>query len=128
LVQAGGQLVVTYDRTTAQPSFTLIDGSATLGAAGWSLAANGINTGQGAVTVDTIQMTAAPLSLQAQVSGLALDPAAGASFDQARVLYLPDSTAGGQTIAGFELVIDSTSAGYIVTTTTLLPTAQASQP
>jgi hypothetical protein len=128
LVQAGGQLVVTYDRTTAQPSFTLIDGSATLGAAGWSLAANGINTGQGAVTVDTIQMTAAPLSLQAQVSGLALDPAAGASFDQARVLYLPDPAGGGQTVAGFELVIDSTSAGYIVTTTTLLPTVTASQP
>ncbi len=128
LAQANGQLVVTYDRTTGQPSFRLIDGSATLGAAGWTLAANGINAGQGEVTVDTIQMTAAPLSLQAQVSGLTLDPAAGASFDQARVLYLPDPAAGERTVAGFELVIDSTSAGYIVTTTTLLPAATASQP
>ena len=128
LAQAGGQLVVTYDRTTGQPSFALIDGSAALGAAGWSLAASGVNAGQGEVTVDTIQMTAAPLSLQAQISGLTLDPTAGASFDQARVLYLPDPAAGERTVAGFELVIDSTSAGYIVTTTTLLPTATASQP
>lgn len=128
LAQAGGQLVITYDRTTGQPSFTLVDGSATLGAAGWMLAANGINAGQGSVTVDTVQMSVDTLGLQAQVSGLTLDPTAGASFEEARVLYLPDPAAGGQTIAGFELVINSTSAGYIVTTTTLLPTATAAAP
>lgn len=128
LAQADGQLVVTYDRTTGQPSFTLIDGSATLGAAGWSLAANGINTGQGEVTVDMVQVTAEPLSLQVQVSGFAVDAAGGATFDQARVLYLPDTAAGQRTVAGFELLINSTSAGYIVTTTTLLPTITASQP
>lgn len=126
LAQAGGQLVVTYDRATGQPSFTLVDGSATLGAAGWNLAASGINAGQAGVTVDTVQMTAAPLSLQAQISGISLDPTAGASFEEARVLYLPDPAAGQRNVAGFELVISSTSAGYIVTTTTLLPTAQAS--
>ena len=111
LAQAGGQLVVTYDRTTGQPSFTLVDGSATLGVAGWNMAANGINAGQGSVTVDTVQMTAAPLSLQAQISGLALDSAAGASFEEARVLYLPDPAAGQRNVAGFELVITSTERG-----------------
>ncbi|HSN75867.1 MAG TPA: hypothetical protein VL334_12395 [Anaerolineae bacterium] len=128
LAQANGQLVVTYDRTTGQPAFSLIDGSATLGVAGWNLAVSGINADQGAVTVDTVQVTAEPLSLQVQVSGFAVDAAGGASFDEARVLYLPDPAAGQRSVAGFELLIDSTSAGYIVTTTTLLPTAQATAP
>ncbi len=77
-------MVITYDRTTGQAAFSLINGSATLGATGWNLAANGINAGQGSVTVDTVQMSAEPLSLQVQVSGLTLDPTAGASFEEAQ--------------------------------------------
>jgi hypothetical protein len=128
LAQTGGQLVLTRDPSTGQPALTLRNGSAVLGVAGWTMAVSGINAGAGGATVDTVQMTVAPLSLQAQVTGLAVDDSTGVTFDQARVRYLPDTAAGNAGVAGFELVIDSTEAGYVVTTTTLLPTAQASQP
>ena len=44
----------------------------------------------------------------------------GMTFDQARFLYRPVDQ---RTVAGFELVVDSTDAGNIVSTTTLVPTA-----
>lgn len=97
-----------------------------LGAAGWTVPVSGINAGAGGATVDAAQMTVAPLSLRAQATGLATDDSNGVTFDPARVRYLPDPSAGAAAIAGFELVIDSTEAGYIVTTTTLAPSATAS--
>jgi hypothetical protein len=60
------------------------------------------------------------------VTGVAVSEGSGVTFDQARVRYLPDPAAGNTAIGGFELVIDSTEAGYIVTTTTLVPAATAS--
>lgn len=125
-VQAGGQLVLTYDQTTGQAVMNLRNGSFSLGASGWTLAANGINSAPGGATMDTLVLTAEPLGVQAQVSGLTLDQASGMTFDQARVLYLPNPIAPDRTVGGFELVIDSSDAGYVVTTTTLLPSATAS--
>ncbi len=126
LAQTGGQLVLTRDPATGQPALALRNGSAVLGTAAWSLAANGINVGPEGATVDTVQMSLAPLNLQAQVTGVAVSAGSAVTFDQARVRYLPDPAAGATAIAGFELVIDSTEAGYIVTTTTLVPAATAS--
>ncbi len=128
LGQTGGQLVITTDPATGQPVVMLRNGSATLGAAGWNMAVSGINTGPTGASVDTVTVSAEPLGVQAQVTGLEVSDSSGASFDQARILYLPPQSAETRTVAGFELVIDSTEAGYVVTTTTLLPTAQASQP
>jgi hypothetical protein len=126
LAQTNGQLVFARDQATGQPALALRNGSAVLGTAAWNLAVEGVNVGPKGATVDTVQMTLAPLNLQAQVTGVALEESSGMTFDQARVRYLPDSTAGAAPIAGFELVIDSTEAGYIVTTTTLVPAATAS--
>ena len=123
-VQTGGQFVFTYDRVTGQPSLSLLDGSAQFGVAGWTMAFDGVNAGQKGASVDTMLLTAEPLGVQVQVNGLAVDDSSGLTFDQARVLYQPDP-ASGQAVAGFELVVDSTDAGYVVTTTTLLPTAKA---
>ena len=123
-VQTGGQFVFTYDRVTGQPSLSLLDGSAQFGVAGWTMAFDGVNAGQKGASVDTMLVTAEPLGVQVQVSGLAVDDSSGLTFDQARVLYQPDP-ASGQGVAGFELVVDNTDAGYVVTTTTLLPTAKA---
>jgi hypothetical protein len=128
LAQTNGQLVFTRDPATGQPALTLRNGSAVLGTAAWNLAVSGVNAGQNGATVDTVQMTLAPLNLQAQVTGVAVSEGSGVTFDQARVRYLPDPAAGNTAIGGFELVIDSTEAGYIVTTTTLVPTARADQP
>lgn len=122
---ASGQLVFVVDPTTGQPQLALVNASATLGAAGWNLAVNGINTGTQGSSVDSLVLTAEPLGIQAQVSGLAVDEVNGVTFDQARFLYQPQQTAEQTAVAGFELVVDSTDAGYVVTTTTLLPTAKA---
>ncbi len=127
VAQTGGQLIITADPVTGQPAVSVRNGSAVLGVAGWSLAVNGINTGPDGASVDTVTVSAEPLNLQAQVTGVAVSEGSGVTFDQARVRYLPDA-AGATTIAGFELVVDSTEAGYIVTTTTLVPTARADQP
>jgi hypothetical protein len=126
LAQIDGQLILARDPATGQPALVLRNGSAVLGTAAWSLAASGVNVGPQGATVDTVQMTLAPLNLQAQVSGVAVSGDSGMTFDQARVRYLPDPAAGATAIGGFELVIDSTEAGYIVTTTTLVPAATAS--
>ena len=123
LVQADGQLVYGVDPTTGQPSVALLDGQAVLGVAGWTLAANGINTGQGSASVDTLWFTAEPLGVQTQVTGLSTN-ANGMTFEQARFLYQPAPSAEGSAVAGFELVVDNTDAGYIVTTTTVVPKAQ----
>lgn len=123
-VQTGGQFVFTYDQATGQPDLALRDGSMQLGVAGWNLAFDGVNTGQQGTSVDSILLTAEPLGVQAQVSGLAVGDSTGLTFDQARFLYQPDPS-NGQAVAGFEMVVDSTDAGYVVTTTTLLPTAKA---
>lgn len=126
LGQTGGQLVITTDPATGQPTVALRNGSATLGAAGWSMAASGINYGPNGAAVDAVTVSAEPLNLQVQVTGLEATDGSAATFDQARVLYLPAQTGQARAVAGFELVISSTEAGYVVTTTTLLPTAQAS--
>jgi len=55
-----------------------------------------------------------------------VSPGSAMTFDQARVRYLPDPTTNNTAVGGFELVIDSSDAGYMVTTTTLLPSATAS--
>ena len=119
---ANGQVVFVVDPATGQPSLSLVDASATLGVAGWNIAVNGVNTGAQGTSVDTIVLSAQPLGVQAQVSGIAVDASSGMTFDQARFLYRPVEQG---TVAGFELVIDSTDAGYIVSTTTLVPTAKA---
>lgn len=126
LAQTNGQLVFARDPATGQPALALRNGSAVLGTDAWNLAVNGVNVGPNGATVDTVQMTLAPLNLQAQVTGVAMGGSSGMTFDQARVRYLPDPAAGNTAIAGFELVIDSTEGGYIVTTTTLVPSATAS--
>jgi hypothetical protein len=117
-----GQLVFTYDRATGQPSFALRDASAVFGVPEWNVALTGVDAGKAGVQVDTIAMTAAPVGIQAQVNGLAMSSASGVTFDQASFLYRPAPADGGQSIAGFQLVVDSTEAGYIVSTTTLVPT------
>ena len=54
-----------------------------------------------------------------------MSSANGVTFDQASFLYQPVPSETAQPIAGFQLVVDSTEAGYIVTTTTLVPANKA---
>lgn len=126
LAQTSGQLIYAQNPATGQPALALRNGNAMLGAAGWNMVVSGVNVGPGGATVDAVQMTMAPLNLQAQVTGVSLANGSGVTFDQARVRYTPERMADNRAIAGFELVVDNSEAGYIVTTTTLVPSATAS--
>jgi hypothetical protein len=125
LAQTSGQLIYAQDPATGQPVLALRNGGAVLGAAGWNMVVSGVNVGPGGATVDAVQMTMAPLNLQAQVTGVSMANGSGVTFDQARVRYTPERMADNRAIAGFELVVDNSEAGYIVTTTTLVPAATA---
>jgi hypothetical protein len=118
---ADGQVVFTYDSTTGEPTLMLRNANAQFGVPAWNVAFNGITTGKQGSTVDSIVVTAAPIGVQAGVDGLAVTPEAGMSFDQAWLLYQPAQPTGEEAIAGFRLVVDSTEGGYIVSTTTLVP-------
>ena len=118
---ADGQVVFTYDRTTGEPTLMLRNANAQVGVPAWNVAFAGINTGKQGATVDSIVVTAAPIGVQAGVDGLTVEPAAGMSFDQAWLLYQPVEPTGEEAIAGFKLVVDSAEGGYIVSTTTLVP-------
>jgi hypothetical protein len=121
VASADGQVVFTYDRATGEPSLMLRNANAQLGTPAWNVAFAGVNAGQQGATVDSVVVTAAPIGVEAGVDGLTVEPAAGLSFDQAWLLYQPAQPTGQEAIAGFKLVVDSTEAGYIVSTTTLVP-------
>jgi hypothetical protein len=124
LAQAQGQLVFGYDPTTGQPNVALRNGRAIVGVpGGWAMAVDGFNAGQDGASMDTLYLVAEPIGVQTQVSGLAVDSTSGPTFEQARFLYQPTEPAEAG-VAGFELVVDNTAAGYVVSTTTLLPKAQ----
>ncbi|MCP4166200.1 MAG: hypothetical protein GY759_09945 [Chloroflexi bacterium] len=127
LAEASGQLIFTYDQAAGQPVVALRNGSAALGVADSYLAVNGINVSPDGATVDSVQMSFAPLSLQTQVTGVAIDDSSGLTFDQAMVRYRPDTAEGNRPFTGFDLVIDSSEDGYVVTTTTIFPVARADQ-
>jgi hypothetical protein len=90
---------------------------------GWTVAVSGFNVDLDGPWTDAIYLSAEPLGVQTRVSGLAVDSTNGLTFDQARLVYQP-AQPEGTAVAGFELVVDSSDAGYVVTTTTLLPKAQ----
>ena len=125
LAQASGQLIFTYDQADGQSAVALRNGNAVVGVPGANLAMNGINVSPDGAMVDSVQMAFAPLSLQTQVTGVAFHDNSGLTFDQAMVRYRPDSAYGNLPLAGFDLVVDSSEYGYVVTTTTMVPVAQA---
>jgi hypothetical protein len=63
--------------------------------------------------------------VEAQVTDLTVGGSQGLTFGQARFAYRPAASASGQASAGFEMVVDSTDAGYVVTTTTVVPMAKS---
>lgn len=125
VAKAGGQLVASYDLSTGQSSLALHNASAVVRVSGWNLAVLGVNADDAGTSADSIIVSAEPWGLQAQVEDVTIDDSKGLSFGRAKVSYQPASGADGQEPGGFEMTIEPTDAGYVVTTTTLVPVATA---
>jgi hypothetical protein len=113
---AHGELVTVVDRTTNQTQFALQNAGATVAVPGWTLALDGIDTGPGGTSMDSFMVQATQLGLTAEVNGLAMTETGQFVFDDATIQYAPQTSA-----TGFEMQITRTDAGYVMTTTTMLP-------
>lgn len=119
--QVDAQLYFVNDPTRRQTGVAMGKGQVTFEIPGWNVRVDGINSVEGGVKVDTVSLTSAPLDLKAEVTGIVATTTAGVSFEQAKVTYTP----GGS--GGFEATIQHTNAGYVLTTTTVLPTVATSK-
>jgi len=111
-----GQLYVINDPATRLAGVALSKGNMAFQVPGWNLQMEGINSVKGGVKIDTISLAAAPLELTAEMTGVMVSDTAGFSFDQAKVAYAPGRN-------GFEMTVTRNNAGYVLTTTTVLPVA-----
>jgi len=114
-----GQLYVINDPATRQAGVALSKGNMAFQVPGWNVQMEGINSVKGGVKVDTISLAAEPLSLTAEMTGVVVSDTAGFSFDQAKMAYAPN----GSPANGFAMTVTRNNAGYVVTTTTVLPVA-----
>jgi len=114
--QMDAQLYFVNDPTKRQTGVALGKGNMTFQIPGWNVRVDGINSIEGGVKVDTISLASQPLDLTAEVTGVVASTTAGLSFEQAKVSY---GTSSGT--SGFQATITHTNAGYVLTTTTLLP-------
>ena len=123
LASAQGQLVASRNGATSETSVALQNGSVGLTVPGWTLSFDGVASAQQGVTVDTVTMQSQATNLQAQLSGVTIGAAGGFSFQQADVKYLPTAAADGSAVAGFQMKITKSDAGYMINTTTVVPVA-----
>ncbi len=114
-----GQLFVINDPARRQSGVALSKGSMGFQVPGYSVQLDGINSIQGGFKIDTLSLAANPLDLTAEVNGVVVGGTAGFAFDQAKISYGP----GGSRPSGFELTVTRSDAGYVMTTTTILPVA-----
>ncbi|MGE5603049.1 MAG: hypothetical protein ACM30E_08360 [Nitrososphaerales archaeon] len=118
VAQVQGTLVTNMDPATGARQFALQNASATVGTGNFSLGFDGMNTGPTGTSVDNVKLQAGQVGFTAEVNGLTVDPAGQAAFENATIQYQPQ---GAGTASGFVMEINQTDAGYVMTTTTLLP-------
>jgi hypothetical protein len=117
-----GQVIGVKDSTGGPSGVALKDTTATVQIPGWGLQLSGINSVQGGVKVDNISFAAEPINLTAELTGVTVGAGGGMAFDQAQITYLP--TKEGKPAPGaFQVTMVPSDAGYILTTTSLLPIA-----
>ena len=125
IARAQGQLVASRNGATNQTSFALSDGNLAVAVPGWSLAFDGVASAQRGVTVDTILVKSQATNLEAQLTDVIIGDAGGFSFQQANINYLPQQASSDNAVAGFQMKITKSDAGYMVTTTAMVPVASS---
>jgi len=108
-----GEVIGVRDQTGGPSGVALKDTTASVQIPGWDLQLTGINSVQGGVKVDKITFAAEPINLTAELTGVTVGAGGGMTFDEAKVT-------GGD---GFQMTMTKSDAGYVLTTTSLLPMA-----
>jgi hypothetical protein len=117
-----GTVIGVKDQTGGSSGIALQDTYASVQIPGWDLQLAGINSVQGGVKVENISFAAEPIHLTAELTGVTVGAGGGMAFDQAQITYLP--TKDGKPAPGaFQVTMVPSDAGYILTTTSLLPIA-----
>jgi hypothetical protein len=117
-----GQVIGVKDSTGGPSGVALKDTTASVQVPGWGMQLSGINSVQGGVKVDNISFAAEPIHLTAELTGVTVGAGGAMTFDQAQITYLP--TKDGKPAPGaMQVTMVPSDAGYILTTTSLLPIA-----
>lgn len=119
-----GEMIGVINRAGGPSGVALKDGMTAVQIPGWDLQLTGMNSVQGGMTVDKISFAAKPINLTAEMTGVTVGSSGGFTFDEAQITYLPGQDGGSEpTAGGFKMTMTKTDAGYILTTSTLLPIA-----
>ena len=122
VAQLEGTVIGVKDQTGGSSGIALQDTYASVQIPGWDLQLAGINSVQGGMKVENISLVAEPIHLTAELTGVTVGAGGGMAFDQAQITYLP--TQDGKPAPGaFQITMVPSDAGYILTTTSLLPIA-----
>ena len=122
VAQVHGDVVTTFDPATRTTQFALQNAGAEVAVRDFSLGFDGMNLGPTGTSVDNVSLQAGQVGLTAEINGLTVDPNGQAAFNTAMVQYQPQG-ADARPGSGFVMQINRTDDGYVMTTTTLLPTA-----
>lgn len=120
VAQVHGDVVAAFDPATRTTQFAVQNAGAQVAVRGFSLGFDGMRLGPAGTSVDNVKLQAGQVGLTAEINGLTVDPDGQAAFDTATIQYQPQGTAAG-TGGGFVMQINRTDAGYVMTTTSLLP-------
>jgi hypothetical protein len=120
-VQADGKVYIVNQPATKQSGVAVSDANVALQVPGFGVTANGITSIKGGVMIDEVTLTAQPLNMQAEVTGVVVGGTTGFTFDEAKLTYGKGASQSG----GFEMTVTKSPQGYLVTTQTMIPASAA---
>jgi hypothetical protein len=119
--QADGKVYIVNNPATKQSGVAFSDTNVALQVPGFGIAANGITSVKGGAMIDQVTLTAQPLNLQAEVTGVVVGGTSGVTFDEAKLTYGKGATQPG----GFEMTVTKSPQGYLLTTQSVIPASTA---
>jgi hypothetical protein len=121
VVHADGKVYIVNQPATKQSGVAFSDTNVALQVPGFGVAANGITSVKGGVMIDQVTLTAQPLNMQAEVTGVVVGGTSGFTFDEATLKYGKGASQPG----GFEMTVTKSPQGYLLTTQTMIPASAA---
>jgi hypothetical protein len=121
VVQADGKVYIVNQPATKQSGVAFSDTNVALQVPGFGVAANGITSVKGGVMIDQVTLTAQPLNMQAEMTGVVVGGAGGFTFDEAKLTYGQGAAKPG----GFEMTVTKSPQGYLLTTQSMIPASAA---
>jgi hypothetical protein len=117
-VHADGKVYGIFNAPNKLNGMALSNANLAVSMPGLGLQMTGINSINSGVKIDTVAFSADPLKLDAEMKGVVVGGTSGFDFDQAKLTYAP-STANS-----LEVTLAKGAQGYVLTTTSVIPTAR----